>query len=292
MEIRTLRYFLETAREENMTRAANRLHISQSALSKQLKTLEEELGKKLFIRHSFSLELTEEGKLLKKRANDLIAMADKISDEFKTIDEIIGGNIYFGLAESYQIRYLARAIKRFKEKCPNLHYHITSGDTAQVIEKLDKGLIDFAVLVETPNAIKYGFIEFPHADRWTLIMPSDSPLAQKKTIVFDDLIGLPLFCSEQSIQNDLPRWCGDRLSELNFDGSFRLPYNGSLFTKEGLGYLLALDNLIDTSPTSGLTARPLEPVLENKVYIIWRKQQIFTPIAQKFLQFLKEAFTK
>ena len=154
MEIRTLRYFLAVAREENMSRAAEHLHVTQPTLSKALKALEDELGKKLFTRHSFSIALTEEGVLLRNRAEDLVSMADKIEQEFLTLDDITGGDIYFGLAESYQIRYLAREIRTFKETYPGLKYHITSGDTEQVTEKLDKGLLDFAVICETPDERK------------------------------------------------------------------------------------------------------------------------------------------
>ena len=155
MEIRTLRYFLAVAREENMSRAAETLHVTQPTLSKQLKALEDELGKKLFTRHSFSIELTDEGILLRDRAEDLIAMADKIEQEFISLDDITGGDLYLGLAESYQIKYLARSIKDFKEKYPNLHYHITSGDTEQIADKLDKGLLDFLVLAEDPDPRKH-----------------------------------------------------------------------------------------------------------------------------------------
>ena len=138
MEIRTLRYFLAVAREENMSRAAKLLHVTQPTLSKQLKSLEDELGKKLFTRHSFSIQLTEEGILLRNRAEDLVGMADKIEQEFTSLDDITGGELYLGLAESYQIRYLAREICKFKKAYPNLHYHITSGDTEQIADKLDK----------------------------------------------------------------------------------------------------------------------------------------------------------
>ena len=238
MEMRTLRYFLEVAREENMSNAAERMHVSQSTISKQLKGLEAELGKKLFIRHSFSIALTEEGMLLRKRAEDLLSMADKITEEFSAMDDIIGGNIYFGCAESYQIRYLARVIQRFKRKYPMFHYHITSGDTEQVTEKLDKGLLDFAIIVEEPDAKKYQILQMPEADRWGVIMPAECDLAKKDAVVFEDLIGLPLFCSEQGWRADLPKWCGERLKELTLEGSFRLSYNGAVFAREGLGYLL------------------------------------------------------
>ena len=137
MEIRTLRYFLAVAREENMTRAAETLHVTQPTLSKTLKALEEELGKKLFTRKSFSIRLTDEGMLLRDRAEDLVAMADKIEQEFVSLDDITGGDLYFGLAESYQIRYLAREIRKFKTAYPGLNYHITSGDTEQVTENVN-----------------------------------------------------------------------------------------------------------------------------------------------------------
>lgn len=290
MEIRTLRYFLEAAREENMSKAAERMHISQSALSKQLKGLEEELGKKLFVRHSFSIELTEEGMLLRKRAEDLLSMADKITAEFASMDDIIGGNIYFGCAESYQIRHLAALIKRFKKQYPGFHYHITSGDTEQVTEKLDKGLLDFAVLVERPDYAKYNVVKMPESDRWGLVMPDRCALAQKDCITFEDLLGLPLFCSGQGWHADLPLWCGERINELTLEGSFRLSYNASVFTREGLGYLLTFEHMVDTSSESGLVFRPLYPELTTDMFIIWKKHQVFTPIAERFINELQKEF--
>ena len=218
MEIRTLRYFMAVAREENMTRAAEQLHVSQPTLSKALRSLEEELGKKLFTRHSFSIKLTEEGVLLRNRAEDLVSMADKIEQEFLSLDDISGGDIYFGLAETYQIRYLAREIRRFKELYPDLRYHITSGDTEQVTEKLDKGLLDFAVICETPDDRKYHHILFPESDYFGVVLPKDSPLAEKASITAEDLAGLPLFCSEQSWENDIRAPC---LPEKGWDCSLR-----------------------------------------------------------------------
>lgn len=290
MEIRTLRYFLAVAREENMTRAAEQLHVTQPTLSKALKALEDELGKKLFTRHSFSIRLTDEGVLLRNRAEDLVSMADKITQEFVTLDDITGGDIYLGLAESYQIRLLARAIREFRRQYPELHYHITSGDTEQVTEKLDKGLLDFSVLAEMPDTAKYDYLVFPSADVWGLVFPKDDLLSEKEVITVDDIAGLPLFCSEQSWMSDIPRWCGDRMQDLRLEGSFWLSYNGSMFAREGLGYLLTFDHLIDTSPASGLVFRPLEPRLENRLYLIWKKYQMLSPIAERFLQHLKTCF--
>ena len=289
MEIKNLRYFLAVAREENMSKAAEQLHVSQPTLSKTLKSLEEELGKKLFVRHSFSISLTDEGMLLRDRAQDLVAMSDKIEQEFSSLDDITGGDIYFGLAESYQIRYLAREIYKLKEKYPNFTYHITSGDTEQVTEKLDKGILDFAVLCETPDSNKYEYVKFPEADVWGAIVPSSHPLAKKKFIHVSDLIGQPLFVSKQSWNNEIKAWSKDRYQELKLEGSFRLSYNGSVFARENLGILLTFKDLINTEGTD-MAFRPLSPELKSELYLIWNKYQTITPIAGKFLEQIKKAF--
>jgi len=283
MEIRTLKYFLAVAREENMTRAAELLNVTQPTLSKQLKSLEDELGKKLFTRHSFSIELTEEGRLLRDQAEDLVSMADKISREFMSMDDITGGELYLGLAESHLISYIAGAIKQLKETYPDLHYQIVSGDTEQVIDKLNKGILDFAVLAEAPDDSRYESMVFPEADIWGLIMPADDSLSKEKSVRVNDLIGLPLFCSEQAWANDIPGWAGDDFDKLRLEGSFKLSYNASVFAKEKLGYLLTFDKLIDTSESSGLCFRPLSPRLESKLYLIWKKNQAFSPMAERFL---------
>lgn len=273
-----------------MTRAAELLHVTQPTLSKQLKSLEDELGKKLFIRHSFSIQLTEEGVLLRKRAEDLVRMADKITEEFHTLDDLSGGEIFLGLAESYQIRRIAAVIRTLKNIYPDLRYHITSGDTEQVTEKLNKGIIDFAVLAQEPDTSRYHSLKFPDSDLWGVVMPASCPMAQKETIRMEDLIGLPLFCSEQGWHNDITKWCNNRIDQLHLEGSFRLSYNGSLFVKEGLGYLLTFEHIINTSPDSGLVFRPLAPRLETNIYLIWKKYQVFTPISERFLEMLKLNF--
>ena len=291
MEIRHLRYFLAVAREENMTRAAGLLHVTQPTLSKALQALEEELGKKLILRRSCSIRLTQEGVLLRDRAEALISMADKIQREFLSLDDVTGGELSFGLAESFQIRYLARELRRLKERCPGLRYHITSGDTEQVTEQLDKGLLDFAVVCSTPDGDKYRFLEFPEADRFGLIVPCTHSLAGCETVSPEDLAGLPLFCSEQSWEADIRPWAGKDFSRLRMEGSFRLAFNGALFTREGLGFLLTLEHLVDVSPGSGLTFVPLLPELRLRFYLIWNRYQTFTPIAGRFLEQMTEAFS-
>lgn len=290
MEIRSLRYFLEIAREENMTRAAERMHVSQPTLSKQMQDLERELGKKLFRRGSAGISLTDEGMLLRKRAEDIIAMADKTADEFKNLGELTGGDIYIGCAESYQIRYLAKVIKDLRKEYPLLKYHILSGDTAQVAERLDRGLLDLAVIVEPPNLQKYNYIELPGADTWGVVMRKDSPLAKKKAVAVEDLEGLDLLSSPQSLEADFPRWCGEKLNRLNFVGTVNLFYNGTAFVKEGDAYLLSFDRLADTGADSDLCFRPFMPALETKMYIIWKKYQAFTPIAQRLMDEIQRRY--
>ena len=290
MEIRVLRYFMEIAREENMTKAAERLHISQPALSKEIKKLEEELGHPLFIRTNKNMRLNDEGMLLRKRAGDILEMVDKTVEEFSQLNSITGGEIRIGCAESIQIKYLASVIKSFKKKYPNFIFHIFSGDTEPVAERLDRGLLDIAVIVEPPNLSKYNYLHVPESDKWGVIMRRDSPLAEKSELTFDDICGLPLFTSEQSIKVDFSRWCEENIERLNIIGTFNLAFNGSIFVKEGLGYLLTFEHLIDTSEKSGLCFRPIIPILETKMYIIWKKYQIFSPIAELFLKELKEEF--
>lgn len=273
-----------------MTRAAKRLHVSQPSLSKDIKKLEEELGHKLFIRTNKSMRLNNEGMLLRKRAEDILAMIDKTAEEFSQLENIIGGEIRIGCAESYLIKYLARSIKSFKEQYPDFIFHIFSGDTEPVAERLDKGILDLAVIVEPPNLSKYNYLSIPESNRWGLVMLRDSPLAEKEFVTFDDLYGLPLFCSEQSIKVDFPRWCGENMEKLNFIGSFNLSYNGSIFVKEGLGYLLTFEHLIDTSKESGLCFRPITPQLDTDMYIIWKKYQVFSPIVDLFVRRLKEEY--
>ena len=288
MEIRVLRYFLEIAREGSMTAAAEVLHVSQSALSRQMKELEEELGKKLFRRGSRSVSLTDEGVLLRRRAEDILDMVDKTAEEFRTIDDLQGGDVYLGCAESHLMAHIARRIKAFKTRYPLFRYHIVSGDRTVVLDRLDRGLLDFGVVVEMPDLDRYQYLELPGTDTWGVVMPADHPLTKKQTVRVNDLLGEELICSEQSMEADIPRWCGKKADKLSFTGHTNLAYNGSVFVREGLGLMLSFEHLIQPSEENGLVFRPLEPKLENRLYLIWKKYQVFSPIAQRLLDALLE----
>lgn len=292
MELRVLKYFLEVAREGSITGAAKVLHISQPTLSKQLKDLEYELGSKLFVRSNYSVKLTDEGILLRKRAEDILEMADKTLEEFSHLNDITGGDVRIGCAESCNIKYLADTIKDFRKIYPGLRFHITSGDTRQVTENLERGLLDFAVIVEPPDLSRYNYLTLPEADIWGLLMPRESPLSEKSAIQLEDLIGLPLIVSDQAAKVDLPRWCGEKLDALNLIGSVNLFYNGSVCVKSGLCYMLVFDHLADVSEESGLCFRPLSPALKTQMFIIWKKYQVFTPIAEKLVNELKKRFSR
>lgn len=284
METRVLRYFIEIARCGSMTKAAEILHVSQSALSKQMSSLEEEMGKKLFRRGSRSVFLTDEGLIFKKRAEDIIGMIDKTKNEFEAMSDLQGGDVYLGCAESYLMSYIARKIKEVKKRYPLFRYHIISGDRLVVLDRLDRGLLDFGVVVERPNPDKYSFIELPGSNKWGVSMRKDHALASKEVITVDDLYDYELICSKQSIEVDISRWCGQKIDKLNFTGTTNLAYNGSIFVKEGLGLMLSLEHLTDKGFDGDLVFKYLSPTLENKLYLIWNKYQVFSPIANKFLE--------
>ncbi len=283
MEIRVLRYFLEVAREGSVTHAAERLHISQPTLSKQLKDLEGELGKKLFVRGSFSVRLTEEGMLLRKRAEDILDMVDKTEEEFKALGELTGGDIRVGCAESDGIKYLARCVKALQEQYPRIRLHLYSGNTEDLSERLDRGLLDFAVIAQAVDLSKYNYLEMPSSDTWGIVMRKDSPLARKEAVQIADLLNLPLICSRQGITEDYPKWFGEKVDQLNIVATFNLAYNAGILAREGLGYVLTFDKLINTSVDSELCFRPLTPALETKMYVVWKKYQVFTKAAEVLL---------
>lgn len=284
MEIEILKNFLTIAREGNMTSASILLHLSQPTLSVQMKHLEEEFGRQLFIRHSRSLSLTEEGMILRERAISILSLVDKTKEEFETMDNLEGGEISIGCAESYLISNLAEKIALLKKKYPLLRFHLLSGDTEIVTQRLDHGLLDFGIIVEPPKLEKYTYVQLPGEDHWGVLMREDDPLAKKDFITFQDLLPKNLICSEQSIEKDLPRWCKEKMEQLYFVGTCSLAYNAARFVEEGIGVYLTFANLIDRGIKTPLCFRPLAPALTNRMHLIWKKHQVFTPIAQKLME--------
>lgn len=284
MELRILRYFLAVAREGSITHAARRLHISQPTLSKQLKDLEGELGKKLFVRSSFSVRLTEEGMLLRKRAEDILDMVDKTEEEFRALGEVNGGDVHIGAAESDGIKHLARRIKVLQESYPRIRVHLYSGDRGDLAERLEQGLLDFAVLVESNDLSKYNYLSLPDEDTWGVILRRDHPLAQKETFAPEDLLNVPLICPRQGLQKELSDWFREKVDRLNIVATYNLAYNGGLLAREGLGCVLSFDKLVDTGPNSPLCFRPLTPPLHSKLFLVWKKYAVFSPAAEMLLK--------
>lgn len=284
MDIRVLRYFLAVAREESITKAAETLRMTQPPLSRQLKDLEEELGKQLLIRGSKKVTLTEDGILLRKRAEEMIDLMEKTKAELASSHDNISGDVYIGCGETDAISFLAQAAHDLQNMHPLIHYHIYSGDAERVMEKLDKGLIDFGLLVGSVDITKYDYMKLPMKDTWGVLMRKDSPLAEKKAICAGDLWDKPLILSHQAASNsDMFSWLKTEISKLNIVATYDLIYNASQFVKKGFGYVIGLDKLINTTGESDLCFKPLDPPLEAELCIVWKKYQVFSRASNEFL---------
>ena len=289
MELRVLRYFLEVAREENITAAAEALHITQPTLSKQLMDLEDEIGKKLFIRGKRRITLTEDGILLRKRAGEIIELVEKTESELKKSDEIIVGDIYIGAAETDAMKDIAKICTHLQKKYPHIHYHLFSGNSEDVIEKLDKGLIDFGILFEPSDIKKYNYIKLPAYNIWGLLMRKNSPLATLNDITPDALLNIPLICSKQALDNnELTGWFGYNIEKLNIVATYNLIYNAAFFVEEGFGSALTLDKLVHMSEENNLCFKPLTPTLKTNLVMVWKKYQVFSKASQTFLNELQK----
>jgi transcriptional regulator, LysR family len=291
MEIKNLEFFLAVAKKENISAAAKYLHISQPSVSRQLMELEKELGVTLFIRGNRKVTLTEDGILFKKRAEEIVQLIDKTKDELISPRNTITGNVYIGAGETYVMHLLAKIIKDIQEKYPNIKFHIFSGNADDVKERLDKGLLDFGVLIEPTDITKYKAIELPAKDKWGLLMRKDSKLASKEVITPKDLWHIPLISSRQAlVSNQISKWLKRDFNKLHVVATYNLLYNASLLVEEGVGYALILDKLINITPTSNLCFKKLEPTLESKLNIVWKKTQVFSKASTLFLERLEYHF--
>lgn len=290
MELRVLQYFLAVTREQSISGAAESLYLSQPTLSRQLKELEEELGKQLFIRGSRRVTLTEEGMILRKRAEEIMELVKKAEDEISQSDELIAGDITIGAGETDGVRFLAKAAQSLQKEHPQICLHIVSGDKASVIEGLDRGLIDFGVLIgEEPDTSKYEYLKIPYNDVWGVIMRRDDPLAEKISLAAADLADKPLILSRQTYQNgDFYDFFNCGFEKLNVIATCNLIYNASLMAGEGMGYAITLDKLINVSGDSELCFRPLSPKMEAGMSIVWKKYQVHSKVTERFLNKLRE----
>lgn len=287
MELRVLQYFLAVAREQNISAAAQSLHLTQPTLSRQLMELEKELGKQLMVRGSRKITLTEDGMRLRRRAEEILELVDRTEKEVMQSDDTVSGDIYIGAGETDGVRQIVRAANQLQGSHPGIRFHIVSGDAMDVCERLDKGLLDFGILLGDMDKTRYSCMELPMKDTWGVLMRRDSPLAQRETVSPRDLWDKPLILSRQvDNKSGLYRWLRKEPSELHTVATYNLIYNASLMVDEGMGYAFTLDKLVNTAG-SNLCFRPLKPKMELGMYLVWKKSQLFSRAAELFLEELQ-----
>ncbi|MBS5112234.1 MAG: LysR family transcriptional regulator [Coprobacillus cateniformis] len=290
MEIRTLQYFLAIAREENISAAADFLHITQPTLSRQMKDLEDELGKQLFIRGKRRISLTEAGILLRKRAEEITSLVERTESEIMASEELLTGDIYIGCSESNGMRLIAKAIDKMSLMYPHVKFHLYSGNADEMYHKIEDGILDFAIVIEPVELKKYDYLKLPYMNTWGILMSNRSTLANNEFITPKDLRGKPLLCSNQTmVKNELAGWIGGNQRKLNIVGTYNLLYNASLLVEEGHFYALCLKDIINIEGKD-LCFKPLYPQLEAGMLVIWKKYQPFARPAEVFLEILKEEF--
>ena len=290
LEIRVLRYFLAVAQEGSVTRAARALHLTQPTLSRQIRELEEELGQTLFSRGGRELSLTREGLLLRQRAEEIVGLAEITEKEFRSLGEkTVSGDLSLGCGESKALSFVTDALKVLQDEHPLIIPHFFSGNGEIVMDRLDKGLLDFAVLMGSENTERYYSLPLPNHDTWGLLMDKDDPMAQKKAITAEDLLGIPLILSSQSLSRDeLSGWLGFPMSRLHIAATYTLLFNGSLMVRSGLGYALCFDHIAPSGKDSPFAFRPLTSPLS----LVWKKHQILSAPAEAFLAKIREAGEK
>ena len=290
MEIRVLRYFLMTAREENITRAAELLHITQPTLSRQLMQLEEELGTKLFERSSHSIRLTEDGMLLRRRAQELVQLADSVEKEFRHSKEEMSGTISIGSGETGSMQELAEIIRDFQEKYPLVQYELYTATADEIKERLDKGLLDIGLLTEPVDIMKYSFIRMKRKEKWGILVRRDSKLAEKMSIGPSDLLDVPVFLAHRAlVKNEIEGWFGDYYDQVQIAGTYNLINNAAVMVRNhiGVAFCFQLQSQFDD-----LTYIPIEPQIETGAVIVWKKAQIVSRTTHQFISFLKESREK
>ncbi len=289
MELRILRSFLAVVREQSICGAARALHITQPSLSRQIMELEREVGGKLFERGNKKTTLTEKGILLHKRAGQIMELVRKTQQEMASSGKDISGVIYVGAGETQAFRVIAASLKDLMEQYPRIHFHLYSGNSEDVIERLDKGLLDFGLFIEPYDVTKYNYLRLPLADRWGVLMRKDSPLAALDAIRAEDLWSVPLICSRQALEGgQLSSWLKIAPEKLRIVGTYNLLFNASLMVESGAGYALCLEGIVNISEKSKLCFCPLAPALMSYIDVVWKKNQIFSSPSELLLAKLRE----
>lgn len=291
MEIRVLQYFLAAAREENITKAAALLHITQPTLSRQLMQMEEELGVKLFRRGKHNILLTEEGMLLRRRAQEIVDLAEKAAKELKHEEEAVSGEISIGCGETRNMKPLSEMMASFQQKYPDVSFNIYTAIADDVKERLENGILDMGLLLEPVEISRYHYMRMPLKEKWHVLMRRDSRLAGKQRITPDDLAEIPLIIAKrQSVRNVLENWFGHGREKLHVVSTCNIShYNQSVMVESGIGMALVMEFSCNQDT---LCLRPLEPALESGCVLVWKKNQAYSPAMLKFIAYAKEYLEK
>lgn len=287
MELRVLQYFLAAAREENITKAAALLHITQPTLSRQLMHMEEELGVKLFRRGKHNILLTEEGMLLRRRAQEIVDLAEKTAKELKHEEEAVSGEISIGCGETQNMKPLSEMIVSFRKKYPDVGFSIYTAIADDVKERLENGILDMGLLLEPVEISRYHYIRMPLKEKWHVLMRKDSQLARKQKIMPEDLADVPLIIAKrQSVRNVLENWFGHGKEKLHVVSTCNISYyNQSVMVESGIGMALVMEFSCNQDT---LCLRPLEPALESSCVLVWKKNQALSPAMLRFIEHAKE----
>ncbi|MCX8721478.1 MULTISPECIES: LysR family transcriptional regulator [unclassified Lactobacillus] len=289
MELRVLNYFVAVAQEGNMTHAAQKLLISQPALSRQIADLEDELGVKLFSRKSRRLTLTPAGQYLLEQAKEILALTAKTKSNLES-SSFISGDLTIAAGESIGMQRIMNVVSAIIKEHPTVKIHLLSGDYSYAERKLTNGIVDFAVIIGDAPTPNYASLTLPEKDTWGVLMNTSDALVKQEMITPQDLVGRSVLNSQQAVNfHTFQNWLGNYKEKVNFIGTYNLNFNGTLLVKNNAALMLTLDNLVNTSPGSGVTFRKLAPQLQYPIKVVWKREVSLSPVAELFLKLLKES---
>ena len=293
MDIRVLRSFLAVCEEGTMSRAAEVLHVTQPALSRQISALERELGTRLLVRGSRRVTPTEKGLYLRRRAQEIVALTDQTEADFAQGADIVAGDVHIGAGESEGMRVVAVHMRTFRERYPSVRFHVHSGNAPDVIERLERGLDDFAVLMSHPGIDRYAHLRLRPTDAWCVTMPADDPLSALETVGPADLADRPVivperYCRDGRLTGELATWFDGRAPTPEVAATVNLAFNGGMLAREGVGRLISFDGLVATGADTGLTSRLLFPPLISVIDFAWKRDVPLGMAAERFLAFVQE----
>lgn len=289
MELRVLRYFLTVVREESITGAAQALHITQPTLSRQLSQLEEQVGAKLFVRGTRKISLTNEGILLRRRAEEILELVDKTERELACQEEQVEGVVSVGCGDMKAVQMLPDMIRTFHEKYPLVTFDLYTATADHVKDRMDRGVTDIGFLLEPVDMEKYEFIRLAGKERWVAVMHPDCPLAEKEQVTAKDLLEVPLILPQRlNVQSELASWFGDYFEKLHVLLTSNLPSGSSVMVRSGLACALVIQGSVEFWDPAELTCRTLYPELGASCAVAWRRGQPFGRATEKFIEHMKK----